>query len=246
MLFSNASANATTNTGERLITAAFVDPDGAERAIGALLDHGVEASQVSVASRASSEGVSDGADVAVIEDAEAAHNVPIYMDKDGFMEVQTDDPPTPTDMNAATDSRRGSNTAHSMTDSPIAAEGEFALTTTTPADAAKGAAGGTLVGLGVGLLAGAAALTIPGVGMVLAAGPLWAAFGAALGTTAAGAVAGGVTGYLRDMGVEGGVADLHHEALTAGGTLVTVHLDENDDTASVAALLAKYGGAVAA
>ena len=245
MLISTASTQ-TASFGERLITAAFVDPDGAERAIGALLDHGVEADQVSVASRASKGSTSDGADDLVTDDSEAAHNVPLYMDKDGFMEVQTDDPPTPTDMNAATDSRRGANTTHSMTDSPIAAEGERSLTTTTPADAAKGAAGGTLVGLGVGLLAGAAALTIPGVGLVLAAGPLWAALGAALGTTAAGAVAGGVTGYLRDMGVEGGVADLHHEALTAGGTLVTVHLGENDDSANIAALLAKYGGAVAA
>ena len=240
------AADAAPVTGERLVTAAFIDPDAAERAIGALLDHGIKADQVSVATRAATDGESDGAAVAVVGNAHAARSVPIYQDKDGFMEVQTNDPPTPTDMNSATDSRRGGSSSLNAPDSPIAAEGERALTTTTPADAAKGAAGGSLVGLGVGILAGAAALTIPGVGLILAAGPLWAALGAALGTTAAGAVAGGVTGYLRDMGVSGGVADLHHEALTSGSILVTIHLNDRDETSTVAALLAKYGGAVAA
>ena len=229
------------------VTSVFVVPDNAERAIGALLDHGISASQISVATRAPNDAgddASDGANDAVIPDAVAAHNVPIYKDKDGFMEVQTNDPPTPTDMNAATDSRVGGSSTATMTDSPVAAEGERGITTTTPADAARGAKSGSLVGLGVGLLAGAAALTIPGVGLVLAAGPLWAALGAAAGATAAGAVAGGATGYLRDMGVSPGAADLHHEALASGGTLVMVHLDAKHEAGEIAALCAKYGGAM--
>src|SRR5687767_6000911 len=54
--------------------------------------------------------------------------------------------------------------------------------------AGSGAVGGTAVGAGLGLLAGLAALAIPGVGPVIAAGPLAAALGAG-GATVAGATA---------------------------------------------------------
>src|SRR5689334_13522450 len=57
-------------------------------------------------------------------------------------------------------------------------------------DAGKGAvAGGVLGGLG-GLLVGIGALAIPGIGPVVAAGPLAAGLGAVLGSTATGAVFG--------------------------------------------------------
>src|SRR5437660_1550714 len=65
------------------------------------------------------------------------------------------------------------------------------LTTSDGGDAAKGAAIGAVAGLAAGLLA----LTVPGIGLVLAAGPLAAAI-------AGGAVVGGVYGGLRDIGIE--------------------------------------------
>jgi hypothetical protein len=224
----------------RLVSAAFVVPDAAERAIGALSDHGIDAGQISVAAaRPEDQNLIAAAMAAAASapDAASAHT-----DAAGFMEVQVDDPPTPTDMNAATEARLGASTVSGNTDSVIEAQGERGITTTTPADAAKGAVEGSLVGLGIGLLAGAAALTIPGVGLVLAAGPLWAALGGAVAATAGGAVAGGVTGYLKDMGVPASVAAQHEAALSAGSVIVAVHLDANDNADAVSNILRKYGG----
>lgn len=216
----------------RIITAAFIDPDQAVRAIGALQDHGIHAKQISVLSPGHH------------HDDIAAHETPIFLDHDGFMEVQTDDPPTPTDMNAVTEARRGSSTSYTRPESPIAADGERGITVTTAADAARGAAGGSLWGLGLGVLAGLAALTVPGVGPVLAAGPLWLALTGAAGATAAGAVAGGIAGYLEDQGVPSETAIRHADALRTGSVVVTVHLHPNDNASLLSATLAKYGGGI--
>jgi uncharacterized membrane protein len=72
-------------------------------------------------------------------------------------------------------------------------------------------------GLG-GLLLGLAALAIPGIGPVIAAGPLGAALlGAGLGT-----VSGGIIGALVDIGVAEQEARDYAEALRRGGTVVAV------------------------
>lgn len=215
----------------RLRSAAFTEPNAAERAIGALLDHGVHARQISVASRyASEEGVS------------SADTVLADRSPDGFLEVQTDDPATPTDMNAATDARRGAGSTNAHPESVIEAEGERTITTTTSADAVKGAVEGSMVGLGIGLLAGAAALFVPGIGLIAAAGPLWTALAGTVGATASGAVAGGVTGYLKDMGVSDTTAAAHAQTLAGGSVIVIVHLEPENDPAAVTGLLHKYGG----
>jgi len=85
-----------------------------------------------------------------------------------------------------------------------------ALTTTDEGDAAKGAAVGAVAGLAAGLLA----LTIPGIGLILAAGPLALA-------TASGAIAGGVYGGLRDIGIEDKAARGYEERLRGGNVLLT-------------------------
>jgi hypothetical protein len=102
----------------------------------------------------------------------------------------------------------------------------------------SGAASGAGVGAGVGavigglggLLVGLGALAIPGIGPVLAAGPLAAALsglaGAGVGAVAGG-VAGGLIGALVDMGVPEEQANYYAEAVRRGGTLVTVQTDEN-------------------
>lgn len=206
------------------ISAVFLNPDDAERAIGALEDHGLRRDAISV--------------VTAHNQAEA-NRTPAAEEPtpDGFLEVQTEDPPTPTDMNSATESRMGTSAT-----SVVEAEGKHGITTTTAADARRGAAEGSVVGLGIGLLAGAAALFVPGVGPVLAAGPLWAALSAALGTTAAGAVAGGVTGYLVDQGVSEETATHFGHAVGGGSIVVSVALEPGRDTAEVETILAKYGG----
>jgi len=84
------------------------------------------------------------------------------------------------------------------------------LTTTDGHDAAKGATIGAVAGVAAGLLA----LTIPGIGLVLAAGPLALA-------AASGAIAGGVYGGLRDIGIEEKYARGYEEHLRGGRVLLT-------------------------
>jgi len=85
-----------------------------------------------------------------------------------------------------------------------------ALTTSDPGDAAKGATIGAVAGLAAGLLA----LTVPGIGLVLAMGPLAAAM-------AGGAVAGGVYGGLKDIGIEEKHARGYEERIRGGHVLLT-------------------------
>jgi uncharacterized membrane protein len=96
--------------------------------------------------------------------------------------------------------------------------------------ASTGAGVGAVVGGIGGLLVGLGALTIPGIGPVLAAGPLATAVSALLGAGAgavAGSVAGGLLGALIDMGLPEEHAGYYAEGVRRGGALVTV---ETDDT----------------
>jgi hypothetical protein len=82
-----------------------------------------------------------------------------------------------------------------------------------------GAVVGTLVGLG--------AMAIPGIGPVIAAGPLVSALvGATVGATA-GAITGGLVAGLVDMGVPDYEAPYYAEGVRRGGTLVVAHVDDN-------------------
>jgi len=96
------------------------------------------------------------------------------------------------------------------------------VTTTTTADAADGAKKGGLAGLATGVIAGLASLVIPGYGIVLGGGALATALGAAVGTGAAGMAAGGITGYLKDMGAEEKVALEMEEGVKNGGGVLTI------------------------
>lgn len=87
------------------------------------------------------------------------------------------------------------------------------------ADAGIGAA---LGGVG-GLLLSFVGLAIPGVGPVLAIGPIVAALGGA----GIGAVAGGVIGALTESGVPEEDAQYYAEGVRRGQVLVTVHTDES-------------------
>ena len=91
---------------------------------------------------------------------------------------------------------------------------------------------GAGVGGVVGLLVGLGALAIPGIGPILAAGPLAAALGVTVGSTltgaAIGAAAGGIIGALTHLGVPKDQAEYYAEGVRRGGTLVTVTTgDEN-------------------
>jgi hypothetical protein len=98
--------------------------------------------------------------------------------------------------------------------------------TTTEPDKVSGAATGIVAGGALGGAAGLAAslmgLAIPGIGPILAAGPI----AAALAGAGAGAVAGGLIGGLTDAGISETHAEYYAEAVRRGGALVTVRADD--------------------
>ena len=122
----------------------------------------------------------------------------------------------------------------------------------TTATAGSGHAVGKDAGIGagvggvVGLLVGLGALAIPGIGPVLAAGPLAAALGVTVGSTVTGAaiggVVGGLVGALTHIGVPKEHAEYYSEGVRRGGTLVT--LNAPDDRAEEAVDILNGHGAV--
>jgi hypothetical protein len=115
--------------------------------------------------------------------------------------------------------------------------------------AGAGAVGGTVVGGAVGLLVGAGLLAIPGIGPVLAIGPLAAAIGtaaAAVGATALGAGVGagigGLAGGLIGAGVPEEQAHAYAEGVRRGGTLMTVNVESGmAERVDVDSVLRRYG-----
>jgi uncharacterized membrane protein len=90
------------------------------------------------------------------------------------------------------------------------------VVTATEAGAGAGATAGTLVGALAGLLVGTSVILIPGLGAILALGPV----GATLAGAGAGALLGGMTGALVGMGIDDSDARLYTEAVRRGATLV--------------------------
>lgn len=118
---------------------------------------------------------------------------------------------------------------------------EHGITTTTAKDAAAGAAKGAGVGLGLGSLAILASLAVPGVGLVMGGGALAAAIAGAVGTTAAGAVAGGVAGYLKDQGIPDEAVTRIASTYSEGGALISVALPSGSlELVEAESLIAKY------
>jgi hypothetical protein len=101
--------------------------------------------------------------------------------------------------------------------------------------AVAGAASGGVLGGLLGLLVGVGALAIPGIGPVVAAGPLAAALGTAGATAVAGAgigaASGGLLGALMGAGIPEEEAHVYSEGVRRGGILVTVSTDSLADSA---------------
>ena len=104
--------------------------------------------------------------------------------------------------------------------------------------AASGAAAGGLLGGAAGLIVGLMGLAIPGIGPIVAAGPL----AATLAGAGVGAVAGGLIGGLTKVGVPEDEANVYAEAVRRGGALVTVRAE--DSRAEEAADIMRKFGAV--
>lgn len=103
------------------------------------------------------------------------------------------------------------------------ARGEYRVNIGDDVDGAgAGATGGALVGGTIGVLAGLGALAIPGIGPVIAAGPLLAGLAGA----GVGALTGGLLGALTDAGISESDAHYYAEGIRRGGTLVMANVEE--------------------
>lgn len=98
--------------------------------------------------------------------------------------------------------------------------------TKAPEGAVTGAGTGVVLGGALGWLAGIGALAIPGVGPLIAAGPIMAALsGAAFGGTL-----GGITGALVGMGIPEFEAKRYEGKVKSGSSLISVHSEDSDET----------------
>lgn len=99
----------------------------------------------------------------------------------------------------------------------------FEKSTKAPEGATTGGATGALLGGLGGWLIGIGALTVPGLGPVIAAGPIMAALSGA----AVGGALGGITGALIGMGIPEIEAKQYEAKIKAGGILISVHADDS-------------------
>lgn len=130
------------------------------------------------------------------------------------------------------------NEKHSVPDSAHLNESEGSL---EGKDAASGALAGAGAGAAVGGIAGLAlslaSLAIPGIGPILAAGPI----AAALTGAGIGAVAGGLIGGLTSLGVPEEEAHYYAEGVRRGGILVTVAADSDAEADRAAEVMKRHG-----
>jgi hypothetical protein len=109
--------------------------------------------------------------------------------------------------------------------------------TKAPEGAATGGTSGAVLGGVLGWLVGIGALAIPGIGPVLAAGPIVAA----LAGVGVGATVGGLTGALIGFGVPEFEAKRYETRLGKGGILLSVHADNHEWISRAKTVLERSG-----
>lgn len=114
-------------------------------------------------------------------------------------------------------------------------EFSYEKNTKAPEGAVAGAATGGVLGGTLGLLAGIGALAIPGVGPLIAAGPLLAALSGA----AAGATVGGIAGGLIGLGIPELEAKRYENRISEGNILISVHTTTGEEVTRAKDILEK-------
>jgi len=112
-----------------------------------------------------------------------------------------------------------------MADAETARDFAHEKNTKAPEGTAIGVGTGGVIGGTLGLLAGIGALAIPGVGPLIAAGPIMAAL-AGLGV---GGAVGGLVGALVGMGIPEYEAKRYEGRVKNGGVLLSVHCDTSEE-----------------
>src|ERR1700740_117476 len=97
--------------------------------------------------------------------------------------------------------------------------------TKAPEGATAGGTTGALLGGALGMLAGIGALAIPGVGPLIAAGPIMAT----LAGVGVGGAVGGIAGALVGLGIPEYEAKRYEGRIQKGGILLSVHCDTADE-----------------
>jgi hypothetical protein len=105
--------------------------------------------------------------------------------------------------------------------------------TKSPEGAAAGAGTGALLGGALGWMAGVGALAIPGVGPLIAAGPILAT----LTGLAVGGTVGGVSGGLIGLGIPEYEAKQYEGKLREGHILLCVHAQDSNEAAKARKIL---------
>jgi len=95
-----------------------------------------------------------------------------------------------------------------------------------------------VLGGALGLLAGIGALAIPGVGPLIAAGPIMAT----LAGMGAGGTVGGLTGALVGAGIPEFEAKRYEGVIEKGGILLSVHCSTSDEVTRAKQILKGTGG----
>jgi hypothetical protein len=116
---------------------------------------------------------------------------------------------------------------------------EFAHTkdTKAPEGATTGVTTGGVIGGTLGVLAGIGAIAIPGVGPLIAAGPIMAGL-AGMGV---GGAVGGLVGALVGMGIPEYEAKRYEGRVKDGGVLLSVHCDSSDEVSRAKKVLEATG-----
>jgi hypothetical protein len=109
--------------------------------------------------------------------------------------------------------------------------------TKAPEGATTGVGVGGAIGGTLGLLAGVGALAIPGVGPLIAAGPIMAA----LAGFGVGGAVGGLVGALVGMGIPEYEAKRYEGRVKEGGVLLSVHCDSSDEVSKAKDILKAAG-----
>ena len=109
--------------------------------------------------------------------------------------------------------------------------------TKAPEGATAGVSAGGLLGGAIGWLAGIGALSIPGLGPFIAAGPIMAAFSGA----AMGAAVGGLTGALVGLGVPEFEAKRYEGKILSGNVLISVHAEGAEERRRVKDIFERAG-----
>ena len=125
-----------------------------------------------------------------------------------------------------------------MSDNDSARQFATEKNTKAPEGTTTGVGVGGVIGGTLGLLAGIGALAIPGVGPLIAAGPIMGAL-AGLGV---GGTVGGIVGALVGLGIPEYEAKRYEGRVKDGGILVSVHCDTSEEISRAKDVLKQAGG----